>query len=417
MALGPTLTRGARRRRVLTEELLGSATTAADQSAPAEGQTRAQDGAGVSRYTIAAAYENQSRVSDLVPRWRITIVLLWFFGGALVAALVELHLHQANLAAMLEQPDLQALDLVSLCNGTAGGLGVWFASSALGLASMACLLIYSIRRHRIDDYHGRYRIWLWIAAICLLMSINTSVGVHAVLVRTGIDQTGWSALAGGAVWWLVPLALLAATFGLRLLAEVRQCRTSCMALLAAYACWTTAIVTHLGLLAVGDPLITIAVVAGGTLAGHVLLLTALAFYARYVVLDADGLLPQRHQPCESDDETESVERATPVRSRVQAKPSKPSPRQPSAKPPKPQVAAKHAQPAAGRRRTDLDPTPPVQPKPADRDTERQWTQGADEALEADDGDDGSQSGSRKLSKTERKRLRKQRQRDRQRHAA
>jgi hypothetical protein len=176
-------------------------------------------------------------------------------------------------------------------------------------------------------------------------------------------------------------------------------------------------VTHLGLLAVGDPLITIAVVAGGTLAGHVLLLTALAFYARYVVLDADGLLPQRHQPCESDDETESAERATPVRSRVQAKPSKPSPRQSPGKSPTPQVAAKHAQPAACRRRTDLDPTPPVQPKPADHNTERQWTRGADEALEADDGDDGSQSGSRKLSKTERKRLRKQRQRDRQRHAA
>lgn len=128
MALGQPQTRGDRRRRVLTEELLGSA---ADQPASANGPTRAQDRTGARRYTEAAAYESQSRVSDLVPRWRITIALFWLFGVGLVAALIGLHLHQADLAAMLGQSHLETLDLASLSNGMTGGLGVWLASMPL----------------------------------------------------------------------------------------------------------------------------------------------------------------------------------------------------------------------------------------------------------------------------------------------
>ena len=36
------------------------------------------------------------------------------------------------------------------------------------MASATCLLTYSIRRHRIDDYRGRYRVWLGAALACLV---------------------------------------------------------------------------------------------------------------------------------------------------------------------------------------------------------------------------------------------------------
>ena len=49
------------------------------------------------------------------------------------------------------------------------------------LASATCLLIYSIRRHRIDDFRGRYRIWLAASAACLVLSANSVAGLHSVL--------------------------------------------------------------------------------------------------------------------------------------------------------------------------------------------------------------------------------------------
>ncbi len=70
--------------------------------------------------------------------------------------------------------------------------------------SVACLLIYSIRRHRIDDYRGRYRVWLGAALACLMLSANSVAGLHQVVADMLSHFTGGrrcaTARCGGWRW-------------------------------------------------------------------------------------------------------------------------------------------------------------------------------------------------------------------------
>ena len=57
-----------------------------------------------------------------------------------------------------------------------------------------CLLIYSIRRHRIDDFRGRYRVWLAAAVACVVLSADSVAGLHDALAQSLSHHTGWTAL-------------------------------------------------------------------------------------------------------------------------------------------------------------------------------------------------------------------------------
>ena len=43
---------------------------------------------------------------------------------------------------------------------------------------MTAVLIYTLRRHRLDDYGGRYRLWLWAAACWFVMSMDEACTLH-----------------------------------------------------------------------------------------------------------------------------------------------------------------------------------------------------------------------------------------------
>ena len=66
----------------------------------------------------------------------------------------------------------------------------------LGSSSLTALLVYVIRRHKMDDYRGRYRLWLWCAAALLIALAGcTSAHSHsaAVPVAPAIDHRADSA--------------------------------------------------------------------------------------------------------------------------------------------------------------------------------------------------------------------------------
>lgn len=353
--------RTGRRRRVLNEELISASSSHLALRAGAEPD--ADDLAP--RYCEAAGMEHHAQVTDFVPRRYRSLALLTVVGLASVAGLAALDHWAGTIAGILGLRTTAPLDFVA-----PGSLAAWLAAVLLLVTSAFCLLVYSIRRHRIDDFRGRYRVWLAAAAAGVLLSVNSVAGLHRVLAEASSYHTGWWALRGGAIWWLVIAGLPLAWVLFRAIADVRECRLAALALTAAVVAYVTALASYLGwnVLAVGprsEPLVTV----GLTLVGHWLALVGVVAYARYVVLDAQGLIA--HAP--------SRRRTGPAES--------PAPADASAPPPPPK-----SPPAAASQPTE-------------------WVDGSRPEPDPYEDDEPDHRG-RKLSKSERKRLRKLKARNR-----
>ena len=195
--MGGSLGRDGRRRRVLNEEMAAASAT---QAAVRASKDLTTNKTPRSTYGEAASSPNHVRVSDFVPRRASTLWFVWALGLLVVSGLVALDYYQDALWPWLGETPASGNALLSTSG--AGSIGSWFASVVLLLTAAHGVFIYSTRRHRLDDYRGRYRVWLWAALACLLLSINSITGIHAVLAATVARCVGWTALPGHAVWWL-----------------------------------------------------------------------------------------------------------------------------------------------------------------------------------------------------------------------
>ena len=364
MALGSTSARDDRRRRVLNEETMAAAGPTVDSTAANDGPS----------YSAGAASANQPRVVDLVPRRYTTIALAMICAIGIVVALEYLHV---RFAATAEGTTIAALDLAA-----PGSLAVWFSSAMLMLASAMSVLIYSVRRHKTDDFRGRYRIWPWAALGWVTLSINVTAPMQGAYVDLMTRLTGWTAGPDGAFWWLTPAAIIFGAIAVRVLLDVRECRTAFGLIVLSLAAWAASLATHFAWLPTPAWATSTMIVAGAAMGGYVFLLTGLVFYARYVLLDAQGLVPRRERK-RTDEASEPTET-----------------------------------PARKKKRSQLKVDPPHTTKaptfetasPVDHERGTQWVDGS----QSDDDEDDSSPKRRRLSKSERKRLRKLKSQQRQR---
>jgi len=354
-------------------------------------------------------------LTDVVPHRRIAIAGLFVFGALLVAGLIWIDALAARWTTATVPPvTLQPLRLDFLKFASSGSVSGWVASSMLLIAAALAGCIFSVRRHRLDDYHGRYRIWLYVAAIAAMWSVDTTAHLHVVLASQLTQWTGWGPL-GGAVWSLLMVGLLAAVAGIRLLIEVAESPVAMTSLVGAYALWSTALLAQFELVPGIDGLPAAIVVASCLLGGHVLLLTMQLCYARHVTRDADGHLPL---PAGKDAYANSVRTASDSQS---AKPE--MHREHLARPRRPVRKTTRGTdgPHGGGRRADsgkaakvvqpAEPAAPVEPSRGSPSRVVQWTDGSDGPDRSFDGDQAA-NRTQKRTKAERKRLRKQKLRQR-----
>jgi hypothetical protein len=160
------------------------------------------------------------------------------------------------------------------------------------LATLAAILVYTIRRHKNDDYHGRYRIWIWAAFCWTLLSVDEVSNLHEAFRDLMVRFCGTPLLGDGSVWWLILGLFLFGSVGLRLLVDMRFCRASCSALVLAGLCYALAAACHFGLVVAGEAAQQVMIAAGAKMAGHLLLLLAIVLDVRHVILDAQGLISQ-----------------------------------------------------------------------------------------------------------------------------
>lgn len=363
-----------RRRRVLKEEVLAASNNHASLRASTDGGA-----SDAPRYSDAAGVENHPQITDFVPRRYGTIAMLVVMGAGTTAVMSALDYFAQPLAAAIGVQNTSALELTSY-----GSLASWFAAVVLLVASGACLLTYSIRRHRIDDFRGRYRVWLGAAIACLLMSMNSVTGLHQVAADALGHLTGWTALRSGAVWWLMLAGLPVAWIGLRALLDTRECRVAAGLLSLAVACYMFSTVSYLGV-AVSEDLRVRSITTGSSLMiGHWLALASVVAYARFVVLDAQGLIERRQTTTKRTARAESDEEAEEKRPAASSKSA-------------PSILS-----AAGYSRS----LPQAAKTPADSS---RWVDGSRperKRYNDEEEDDEDSSGGGKISKADRKKLRK-----------
>jgi hypothetical protein len=234
--------------------------------------------------------DEQPRLTDLVPRRLSTFLLVLLAGLAVIAGLEGLYAWMPQVSALASDGKVAAFDL----DGE-GSLAVWFSSMTLALAGLAAILVYMIRRHKTDDYRGHYRVWLWAALCWFVMSIDETSSLHEGFKEMMVVLTGDRVFGDGSIWWVAPYFFLLGAVGMRLLVDMRPSWLSSGALLTTAACYGLAVLAQLGWVLPESGARGVMVEEGAEMLGNLMLLLAMGLYARFVVLDAEGLLPKRER--------------------------------------------------------------------------------------------------------------------------
>jgi hypothetical protein len=112
-------------------------------------------------------------------------------------------------------------------------LGRFFQTSMLVLAAGVCLLIYQLRRYRLDDYQGQYRLW----RTTLILSALAALNCHCGLIEwsgSAIDAVLGRRLAlSGANWLRMITTMGLFVLGIRVFVDIRRSRMALIALMTA----------------------------------------------------------------------------------------------------------------------------------------------------------------------------------------
>ena len=373
-------------------------------------------------YADAALAEQQPRITDLLPI-RLRTLALWFACG-----FVAIAAHAGLTSFYHDRLAGRQLPFDQLLNPQApGSLSSWTASVMLIVAALLSTLIFWIRRHKIDDYRGRYRMWIYITGALIVASLDSAVDLRGTLVvaaqQTLPESTSPLFLQAG-------FAMIGLAIGVRLIIEMRSSRAAVTWLVAAMALHVLAGLVHWNVVSV--PQIELASVATSTLAlsGYWLLTMSLVVYGRYVFLEAQGLLATA-EGVSVDTQAESAKQAKPAtKANVESTPTKDKKRiwqlfsrsttngedQLTAAKTKADTKSKPAKKAVAPSEDDEDPStipmPAKKPRPARKKktttTVAKSAPVQDSPSFAEDSDESHQH----LSKSERKRLRKEKRRQR-----
>ena len=270
-----------RRRRWFSDDM---ADVSSGKPIPLAGSATGQTGRPANSYTEAAQLARDRAVCTLLPTRLLTIGLA--VGGCLmlVGACLSLHVGFPAMASLLPADDVAFLRL-----DAPGSVGHWLASTLLAVAGVLAAFIYSLRRHRIDDYHGRYRVWIWIFAACLAASLAETTGLGRLARAVCRLATEWLSVRSEALW-SATFGLVVAAIGLRLFLEIRKSRWAVAALAASALGFLVAAAVNAGWPArwtgAGKPLFA----RGSWLVGYVFVLATFLLYSRYVQLDVAGAI-------------------------------------------------------------------------------------------------------------------------------
>ena len=236
----------------------------------------------VGRYHEKALRRNQPRLTDLIPR------SLWAYLSILLLGIISVYgIHRGYRWA--ENAELAPAGLFELL--APGSISAWFMSFLLLLIAAASVQLYLLRRHRMDDYRGNYRCWLWIGIVAILLSIDAATGAHRMIsmVIEPMEIDGvWS---NASAWWVAVLSLICGYQMIRVLIETRYRPLICLTSACGLTALIAAAVITMGLW----PQATLAAKALLIHSGLLAYVMATWFFARRIYLDAQVYAPEMKQ--------------------------------------------------------------------------------------------------------------------------
>jgi len=401
--------RESRRRRVLVDESLRS-------GVPTEARTRKRQ---APRYRPEALDLVNRPLGALIPVRPYWLNVIALSGLVAIFALVDLDLACSSGVWYFHREVLQPLRVAN-----ASSLASWLSSLLLLVAAVYAMLIYSMRCHRMDDYRGRYRIWVSGILLLAIGSMDQVTGVARGLLAACQDLP--SAHSGAQLAWWLPIAVpaLQAIPALRLVWDLRDARTAMS--MAGLAVSTALVIPSLWLVPVHAAWAGLwqLTLATAQLLAHWGIALATLLAARYIFLDAQGLVTRvrrkRHvklarqtvaetsPPAESSQDSDAASATAARRWRWLAWPARRSKSSPG---PQPSENTK-----SGTKRKRVKPTAEhglqvVADAPATTPRTNERRQTASELPETeDDFDAADQSDSQRLSKAERRKQRKDKRR-------
>jgi hypothetical protein len=243
-----------------------------------------EDSATKSResYIRQAIEHEQPRFLDLLPTRPLAIAVAYLagIGGAIgLLALASYHAPADGVATSVWAKLLDASSPTSLLN--------WLATTLWLCVAVGSYTVFSLRKHRIDDYRAHYRVWLIALIASILCSSNQISGWSAAV--PSLASTWWP--SAGPTISFVTAAVVLGGLMLRMAFEVRHSTLALMAITFAtvfFAAPQSALVRgNLGTLAETQPGLLI---LGGTLIGQLMLLLGISLYARHILLEATGVI-------------------------------------------------------------------------------------------------------------------------------
>ena len=279
--------RDERRRRVLIDETLHAAGTG--DASVAAGAAKAEVARTPTKsYSDAAIASSQTPVTFFLPKRPFILWTVWFVGLTLIALIEVLYRYVYVAANDSLRECLQSFDVLAR-----GSLASWFAGVVLAISAFASLLVYQIRRHRTDDYRGRYRWWLWLVPLLLLLSVSASTGWHEALSGTLTAITGAEVAVDGKGWWLLAYAALFFPIVLQLGIEVAHSRMATAFLIMTVTAYGLVAAFQLGAWQVPQQHLNTISQSALLLSAHLGVLLTVMAYGRYVYLDAHNELAAR----------------------------------------------------------------------------------------------------------------------------
>lgn len=304
-----------RRRRVMLDDSR-LASEKADGAAADESDAKPSRKSAKS-YPDDALANRQMRLTDLLPK-NAWAVLALFAVVILAAAGVHFaHLQREPLSTFFGPPSY-IFDVKE-----PGSLGHGLSVLLVAGATLASYLIYSLRRHKMDDYRGHYGIWLWVALALTCLTLSEYTGATG-LAEAVVQRNAPVGLLSR--WPLIVhtiVALGALLFLARLGAEMQRCRLA-LAVLA---------------LLVGAVGVVVALEAGwrpnaidwpeellafhSRLASRGLLFGMLIVYGRHTRLDALGTIKVRERKPKKKAKSEAAKVEAKSEAKLEPKPAKP----------------------------------------------------------------------------------------------